>query len=337
MPICLVDNSGKFTYELNRKYLNKIRKNLGRDIPVYHFGIPEQERFFRELIRNGVNNSHIEILKTTPGYGASRNKCFLFAKSIGAESIFFFDDDTRPHSNIFRKHFEMLGMKQGSQKISIVSGPYKGARGIDFSFIKGRDDQMRFLEAIDHHGESSLNYLRTRDNFTHNISDRDAENKTETAKNIRGGNFLIDKVFEHIVCPTIKQTPGVDDTFVARRVIEKGYQVIKTQIPVIHKHFKTRSNKCSILKYIESWARTLAFEALYDGGSRENTVKRVLRYGKELYALESKYCKIIGGNLLKRIYVESIVNDVAEGLEDYQKLKEAWKLIIDTSGSRKIS
>ncbi|MGR3218637.1 MAG: DUF6271 family protein [Candidatus Anammoxibacter sp.] len=334
MPICLVDNSDTFaTYELNRKYINKVRANLQKKIPVYHFGIPEQESFFKELIRNGVDNSLIEILKTTPGYGASRNRCFLLAKSIGAESIFFFDDDTRPHCNIFKKHFDILGTKKGLQKISVVSGPYKGARGVDFSFIKNRDEQMRFLEILGHHGESSLNYLKTMDNIADNVNDIEPEDKTEPVRNIRGGNFLIDKVYEDIVCPTIKRTPGVDDTFVARRVIEKGYQVIKSQIPVIHEHFKSRRNKHSILQYIESWAGTLAFEARYDGASRESTVGRVLRYGKELYALECKYCKLIGGNLLNREYAKSLVNDIDRGLDDYRKLNAAWKFIMDVSGN----
>ena len=337
MPICLVDNSDSFTYGLNRRYLSEVREELGKDIIIYHFGVLEQERFFKELIKNGVDNSFIVMLKTSSGYGVARNKCFIFAKSICAESIFFFDDDTRPDDNIFKKHYDILGTKKGSQKISVVSGPYKGARGVDFSFIENPRDQIRFLEAIGHHGDSSLNYLKKSEERGGNTANKRDGDKIEAVKNIRGGNFLIDKVYEDIVCPTMKQTPGIDDTFIARRVIEKGCQVVKSQFAVIHERFKIRRNEASILKYIESWGRALAFELLYDGASCESAIKRVLKYGRGLCSLESRYCKRVGENLLNRVYVELLVKDIAGGLSDYQRLREAWKLIIDVSSGIKVA
>ncbi|MCF6147169.1 MAG: hypothetical protein E3K37_00745 [Candidatus Kuenenia sp.] len=328
MPICIVDNSENHICEKNKIYLEKVKNCFEKDITLYHFGKQEQKIFFCELAKKGIDRESIELLKSSSGYGASRNKCFLIAKSLGAESIFFFDDDTRPNGTIFKTHFEILGREKDSQKISIVSGPYTGIRGINFTFIENREDQKRFLEALGHHGESSLYYLTNQDAAAENFMG-EGMYSLETVKNIRGGNFVIDNIYEDIVCPTTKQTPGIDDTFVARRVIEKGHQVVKSRKSVIHEHFQCKSNKISILAYLESWARTISFESLYHGMDYENTIKNILRYGNILFTLENQYCKSIGEKIQDREYITTLINEISVSISEYQRLKKTWKHIID--------
>lgn len=336
IPMCVVDNSESRICEKNRIYLEEVKHRLKEKIALYHFGKEEQKMFFCEMAKRGIDRESIEILKTASGYGASRNKCFLLAKCLGAESIFFFDDDTRPDGAIFNAHFEILSGTKGSIKISIVSGPYTGVRGINFTFIENREDQLRFLAALGHHGESSLRYLKHKDTATENAMDESIEHPLEIVKNIRGGNFVIDTIYEDIVCPITKQAPGIDDTFVAQRVIEKGRQVVKSRKSVIHKHFKYKSNKHSILAYLESWARTISFESLYHGMNFENTKQHILHYGNTLLTLENKYCKSIGKKIQDEEYITSLIHEISGSINDYQKLKKTWKHIIDMCSSAEL-
>ncbi|MBM4053306.1 MAG: hypothetical protein FJ264_01250 [Planctomycetes bacterium] len=336
MPICVVDNSESHIYEANRFYLEEIKGRFEGKVTLYHFGKQEQTIFFCELAKKGIDRESIEILKNSSGYGASRNKCFLIAKSLGAESIFFFDDDTRPNGAIFKAHFEILGREKDSQKISIVSGPYTGVRGINFTFIENRTDQIKFLEALGHHGESSLHYLTSREATRENSPVESSEHHFETVKNIRGGNFLIGAIYGDIVCPTTKQAPGIDDTFVARRVIEKGHQVVKSRKSVIHEHFQFKSNKHSILAYLESWARTISFESLYNGMNFDTTINNILRYGNVLLTIENQYCTSIGKKIQAKEYTTSLINDISFSINDYQKLKNTWKHIIALCSSVKL-
>ena len=333
MPFCILDDSKKPVYEKNKRYLQHVKDSFDEEIAIYHFGPPEQEVFYDALMDEGVPRECIEMLETVPSYGAARNKGFLSAKSIGAERIFFFDDDTRPCCNLFRRHLKIIGTRQGLKKIAAVSGPYIGARGIDLAFLKTHEDKIGFLKAIDHHGLSSLNFLQE-GGIPIEAPDEGAEEfELIAVKNIRGGNCLVDSVYQYVICPTIKQAPGLDDTFVARTMLKEGYAVVKSPVPVIHEHLAVKKTGGSILTYTESWAKALAFELLHAGENRKTADKRVLRYGKELYALENKYCKQSGEKLMDEGYRRSFISEITDGLRDFKKLRKAWKRIMEIGAS----
>ncbi len=335
MPICVVDDSNPSVHRANREHLKSIKGHFKQDATIYHFGPSDQGVFYERLMEEGVKGIYIEMLKTVPSYGAARNKCFLVAKIVGADSIFFFDDDTRPACSIFRRHLKILGSKRQSKEIGLVSGPYIGARGIDFSFLRNREDKMKFLEAIGHHGESSLSFLRS-GGVPVKPPSEDADirlDQLEVVRNIRGGNMLIGSVYKSIVCPTIRQAPGIDDTFVSHQVYEKGFISVKSPVPVVHEHLAHRREEESIVRYLESWAKPLAFELLHRDSGTEDVRERVLRYARDLSAIDHRSCKLVGKRFMDNVFLDSFVEEIFRGLENYRRLLDVWAHIMEICDS----
>jgi hypothetical protein len=340
-----------------RERFKAIADNFG--VPVYFFDDATQARlwdFLCEEVDKGkfkpprgigpedMRDCIEEIFGATYSYGAQRNKAFIVANNLSARSVFFFDDDTylAPHvGNILARHLDLLSRKN----VNAVTGGYFGQRAFNASIFRKIDQQQEFMGLL---GYEIPDDQATQDLWGWRIAD-----------GVLGGNFCLKRhVYKRVCCPAMHRCPTTDDKLVGReirRIFGRQSHVYKTGWPVIHIHFPNRIDPRQVLPYLESWAKTKAFWALYDktngvsalgdeGKRDERTqllseTKHVVdEFGKSLLGLAETEQQKASGEIANAIYEASqdiigrsasIVDVVHRDLERFHTLQKCWKQILD--------
>jgi len=303
---------------------------------------PEKAPLLGGIDKEGFIKCVDDIFSATYSYGAQRNKAFIAARILGAQRVFFFDDDTylAPHvGNMIERHKQLLQNKN----VYAVTGGYFGQRVFNASIFRRIEQQQEFTGLL---ASEIPDDQATQDLWGWRMTD-----------GVLGGNFCVNKeVYENICCPSMYRTPTTDDKFIGREILRtsrRQARVYKTGWPVVHIHYPGRMNLDEVSKYLRSWAKTKAFWAIYDNMQEDagewviddkgRSVARasVDEFGKSLQNLANIEETEASGALANAIpdAAEAIIGDaenmvemVTEETQSFLLLKRCWESILDATG-----
>jgi hypothetical protein len=84
---------------------------------------------------------------------------------------------------------------------------------------------------------------------------------------------------------------------------------------------------------LESWAKPLAFELLHRDSGTEDVRERVLRYARDLSAIDHRSCRLVGKRFMDNVFLDSFVEEIFRGLENYKRLVDVWAHIMEICDS----